>query len=103
MSPDGNTIAISLGLISPDVEGNLPSEDRNVLILDADSGQTLAAINTGYLAGPIRFVPGDPLALATVSEQSPEKGHKSDPIRIWNAKSGSLIREINTRPGRCSI
>jgi hypothetical protein len=77
ISPDGRTVAISLGLVSPD-------------------GQTLAALNTGYLAGPIRFVPGDPLALATVSEQSPEKGHKDDPIRIWNAKSGSLIREINT-------
>jgi WD40 repeat protein len=98
ISPDGKTVAISMGLIPPDVEGSLSSEDRNVLILDVDSGQTTAAINTGYLTGPIRFVPGDPLALATVSEQSPEKGHKNDSIKIWNARSGALIREIGGAP-----
>jgi hypothetical protein len=98
ISPDGTRVAISLGFSSPEEEGNLHSEDRNVLVLDVDSGQTTVAINTGYLAGPIRFVPGDPLALATVSEQGPEKDHKKDSVKVWNAKSGALIREISYPP-----
>jgi len=93
ISPDGKTLAISLGLPVSE-KGIVSSEDKNVLLLDVDSGKTITAINTGYLAGPICFVPGNQLELATLSLYFHEKAPETDSIRLWNAQTGLLSREI---------
>jgi WD40 repeat protein len=95
ISPDGKIVAISLGLpVSGD--GVVPSQGKNVLILDVDSGKTVAGINTGSLAGPMCFVPGNPLELATLSLYFHEKNPATNSIRLWNAQTGLLVREIRT-------
>ena len=95
ISPDGKTVAISLGL-AVSKSGVLPSQDKNVLVLDVDSSESIAAINTGFLAGPICFVPGNQLELATLSLTFHEKNPETDSIRLWNAQTGLLLREIRT-------
>jgi WD40 repeat protein len=97
IAPDGKKIAVSLMLPVPDEE-SVRSEDRNVLVLDVDSGQTTAAIDAGYLAGPVRFAPGDPLRLVTVPGDDDSANSKRNSIKIWNATTGALIREITSRP-----
>lgn len=93
ISPDGKKLAISLGLPVPE-EGTVPSQEKNVLVLDIDSGETTAAINTGYLAGPICFVPGNQLELATLSLYFHEKAPETNSIKLWNAQTGALSKEI---------
>jgi WD40 repeat protein len=97
IAPGGKKIAISLMLPGSD-GGSEHSEDRNVLVLDVDSGETTAAINAGYLAGPVRFASGDPLRLVTVPGDDDSANSKRDSIKIWNASTGVFIREIISRP-----
>jgi len=67
-----------------------------VLLLDVDYGEAIGAINTGFLAGPICFVPGNQLELATLSLTFHEKNPETDSIRLWDAQTGLLLREIRT-------
>lgn len=97
IDPSGKKVAISLGVLTPEGQ-SLPFGERNVRILDVDSGEATATINTGYPTGAVRFAAGDPLALLTVAEEDPGKDAQRDSIKLWNANTGALIREITSRP-----
>lgn len=91
MDPKGARVAISLLPFSPG-ERPLPSKERNVFVYDVNSGEITSESNTGYLAAEVRFVEND--TLATVSAETGLGGHKKDGIRLWDVKTGRLLREI---------
>ncbi len=99
ISADGRQIAVS---VIPFVlgEGVLHSSDRNVFVLDVDSGSTVAAFNTGYPAGQVRFAPTAPPVLLTVSADNFDR-HRSpkDAIKVWDPVSGKLLRELASPSG----
>lgn len=94
LSSDGRTAALSLIPFALG-QGELRSKDHNVFVLEVDSGAIVAAINTGYPAGQVRFAPTDPSCLLTVSEDNFDK-HRShaDTIKVWDPRSGNLLREL---------
>src|SRR2546425_908934 len=65
--------------------------------MDAESGKILARINTGYLAGPICFTADDKLVTAT-AESAWALVLGTHKIKIWNATSERLLREIESAP-----
>lgn len=96
IDPRGHLVAVSLLLFSPG-ERLLRSKERNVLIFDIDSGKTTTAINTGYIAGAIAFASSE--ALLTVSLNPEQRYFSKDTLKIWNLRTGSLIRQISSPPG----
>jgi WD40 repeat protein len=60
--------------------------------MDVNSGQTVAGVNTKYVAGPVLFGPND--TLLTGSINSDRKGYSLDTIKVWDARTGRLLREI---------
>jgi WD40 repeat protein len=98
ISPDGRQVAVS---IIPFVfgEGELRASDRNVFVLDVDSGHTLASINTGYPAGEVRFAPVDPPSLLTVSADNFDRSRShNDTIKVWDLQNGKLLSELASPP-----
>lgn len=99
ISADGRKVAVSL---IPFVlgEGVLHSSERNVFVLDVDSGSPVAAINTGYPAGDVRFAPTDPPVLLTVSADNFDRQRSpKDTIKVWEPVSGKLLRELAAQEG----
>ncbi|MHB8412966.1 MAG: WD40 repeat domain-containing protein [Candidatus Acidiferrales bacterium] len=96
IDPEGRQVAISLGLFSPG-ERLLRSKERNVLILNVDSGKIGTAINTGYIAGGICFASSG--TLLTVSLNPEQRYFPKDTLKIWNAQTGKLMRQIASPPG----
>ena len=93
--PDGRRVAVSLLPLVPGEE--VPKEQPNVQVMDAESGKVLARFNAGYAAGPLCFTPKDTLITATASPAWALVfgRHK---IKIWNATTGRLLREIDSPP-----
>lgn len=99
IAPDGRTVAISL---IPFVlgEGVLHAADRNVFVLDVDSGEKVSAINTGYPAGDVCFAATDPATLLTVSADNFDRERsRTDAIKVWDPLTGKLLRELYGPPG----
>jgi WD40 repeat protein len=98
ISADGRRVAVS---VIPFLlgEGALHSPDRNVFVLDVDSGATISEINTGYPAEDVRFAPTEPPVLLTVSADNYDR-HRSrqDTIKVWDPVSGRLLRELASAP-----
>jgi len=95
IDPAGKRVAVALLPFSPG-ERPLRRKERNVVILDADTGKPITEINTGYLAATVRFVGSD--TVATVSAEYGLGGHKKDGIRLCDVKTGRLLREILSPP-----
>lgn len=94
IAPNGQWVAAS---VIPFVlgEGVLHTWDRNVFVLNVDSGATAVAINTGYPTGHVCFAPTDPLSLLTVSADNFDRQRSSkDTIKIWDPTNGRLLREL---------
>jgi hypothetical protein len=72
-------------------------KERNLLVLDVDSGKTVTEINTGYIASSVAFVGSN--MLATASANPEPKYFSKDTLKIWNAQTGQLVREIVSPPG----
>ena len=99
ISADGRQVTVS---VIPFVlgEGVLHFWDRNVFVLDIDSGSTVAAFNTGYPAGEVRFAPTAPPVLLTVSADSFDRRRSpKDAIKVWDPVSGKLLRELASPGG----
>lgn len=98
ISPDGRQVAVSI-IPFAFGEGELHASDRNVFVLDVDSGHTLASVNTGYPAGEVRFAAGDPPSLLTVSADNFNKSRsRKDAIKVWDPQNGKLLRELAVPP-----
>jgi WD40 repeat protein len=98
IAPDGQWVAVSF---IPFVlgQGALRFSDRNVYVLNVDTGTTVSTMNTGYPAGHLCFAPTDPLSLLTVSADNfDRKRSAKDAIKIWDPVSGRLLREL-VKPG----
>lgn len=100
LSPDGKRVAVSSLPVgrSSDPEAFIPSGTDNVRVMDVKTGETLAGVNTHYVAGPVLFGPNDTLLTGSINDD--RKGYSLDAVKIWDAKSGKLLREItNPRTG----
>jgi WD40 repeat protein len=98
---------VSVGQISIDSDGrrvavpimreeSFRSSERNLFIFDVDSSKEIMEINTGYVAGVVRFAGPD--TVATVSNELGLGSHRKDGIRFWDIKTGRLVREIRSAP-----
>lgn len=94
LSPDGDRVAVSWlpSEGSSDPEAFIPSGTDNVRVMDVKTGETLAGLNTKYFAGPVLFGPND--TLLTGSTNDDRTGYKYDSIKVWDARTGKLLREI---------
>jgi WD40 repeat protein len=94
-SPDDRKLAVTW---VPVVLGEpLPGDVHNLVLLDAATGETLLGINTGYVAGPVAF--GANNTVMTASLNPDDKLLRKDTIKIWDADTGKLLREIPSPPG----
>ena len=96
ISADGRQVAVS---VIPFVlgEGILRSAERNVFVLDVDSGATISAINTGYPAGEVRFPStSTPLLLTVSADNFDRQRSPKDAIKVWDPVSGKLLREFDS-------
>jgi WD40 repeat protein len=58
----------------------------------------LTGVNTKYLAGPVLFGPNDTLLTGSINDD--RSGYALDTIKVWDARTGKLLREItNLRAG----
>lgn len=96
IDPQGRRIAIPV-LPFPPGERPLRAKERNLRILEVDSGKTVSEINTGYIAGAVAFIGED--RVATVSANPDVKHFDKDTIKIWDVETGRLIRQISSQPG----
>jgi WD40 repeat protein len=96
IDPQGQRIAIP---VLPFVLGarRLRADERNLQILDVDSGKTVSEINTGYIAAAVAFIGQD--RVATVSANPDVKHFDKDTIKIWDVETGRLIHQISSEPG----
>lgn len=94
LSPDGKRVAVSTLPIgrSSDPEAFIPPSMDNVRVMDVKTGETVAGLNTKYVAGPVLFAPNDMLLTASINDD--RKGYSLDTVKVWDAKSGKLLREI---------
>lgn len=95
MDKAGGLVVVPLIPFSPG-ERPLPRKESNLVILDVDSGREIVKFNTGYLAEDSQFVTNG--TVATVSAELELRSHRKDPIRVWDARSGKLLREIRSAP-----
>lgn len=95
-SPDGRKLALTW---LATVQGRkLPPDIHNLLVLDASSGEKLLGINTGYLAGPVAFGADNTiLTVALINPNALRTAHR-DTIKIWDAGTGKLLRQIASPP-----
>jgi WD40 repeat protein len=93
LSPDGERVAVSSLPIerSSDPEAFIPGGTDNVRVMDVKTGETVLGVNTRYVAGPVLFGPNDTLLSGSINDD--RKGYSLDTIKIWDAKSGKLLRE----------
>ena len=96
IDPQGQRVAIP---VLPFVLGarSLRANERNLRILNVDSGKTVSEINTGYIAGAAAFIGEN--RMATVSANPDVKQFGEDTIKIWDVETGRLIRQISSVPG----
>ena len=73
------------------------ANERNLRILDVDSGKTVSEINTGYIAAADAFIGQD--RVASVSANPDVKHFDKDTIKIWDVETGRLIRQISSESG----
>jgi WD40 repeat protein len=94
LSADGERVATSSLPVgrSSEPEAFIPSGVQNVRVLDVKSGEMLTGVNTNYVAGPVLFGPRD--TLLTSSINADRKGYGLDSIKVWDAQTGKLLREI---------
>lgn len=100
LSPDGGRVAVSSLPIqqSSEPETFIPAGVDNVRVMDVETGETLAAVNTNYVAGPVLFGPANTLLTGSINND--RKGYSLDTIKVWDARTGKLLREIaNPRAG----
>jgi WD40 repeat protein len=98
ISPDGRQVAVSI-IPFGFGEGELRASERNVFVLNVDSGHTLASINTGYPAGEVRFAPVDPPSLLTVSADNFDRSRsREETIKVWDPQNGKLLSELARPP-----
>lgn len=93
--PDGKKLAVTLLPLLPGQR--VPEQEKNLEVLDVESGKVLARINTGYLVGPVAFTADNRLLTATIDMAwtLPSGLHA---IRIWDASTARVIREISGAP-----
>lgn len=91
LSPDGKRIAVSTLPVTWSTAPEAFTTD-NVRVMDVSSGETLVGVNTKYLAGSVLFGPEDTLLTASIAF------NRTDPVKIWDARTGKLLREI-ANPG----
>jgi hypothetical protein len=96
LDPAGDMVAI-LFIPFPPGDRLLSLKERNLSVLNVDSGETVTKINTGYVASSVAFVGND--RFATVSANPEPRYFSKDTLKIWNARTGQLIREISSQPG----
>lgn len=98
LSPDGERVAVSWLPVEPssDPEAFIPAGIDNVRVMDVKTGETLVGMNTHYVAGPVLFGPNDTLLTGSINDD--RKGYSFDTIKIWDARSGKLLREITDPP-----
>ena len=67
---------------------------ENVRVVDVKSGDMLTGANTKYLAGPVLFGPNDTLLTGSINND--RGGYALDTIKVWDARTGKLLREITS-------
>ena len=100
LSPDGTRVAVSSLPIgrSSEPEAFIPAGVDNVRVMDVKTGETLTGVNTNYVAGPVLFAANDTLLTGSINDDY--KGYGLDTIKVWDARTGKLLREItNPRTG----
>jgi len=95
-SPDGKKIALSLLPMLPG--DSLPKTQKNLQVVNVDAGSVAGQWNTGYLAGPVAFAGGNKVATATAEMAWKMPSSGGHPVRVWDAASGRMLREIATPP-----
>jgi len=94
-SADGKRLAVTLLPVLPGQR--LPKDQKNLEVFDAESGKPAMRLNAGYSPGPVAFTTDNKLLTATAempwSQVSGPHG-----IRVWDAATGRLIREIQSIP-----
>jgi hypothetical protein len=98
ISPGGERVAVSTlpAAWASSPEAFIPPGMDNVRVMDVSSGETLFGMNTKYFAGPVLFGPGDTLLTASINVN--RKFYSSDTVKVWDARTGKLRREI-ANPG----
>ncbi len=100
LSPDGQQVAVSWLPSEPssDPETFIPSGADNIRLMDVKTGETLSGMNTKYFAGPVLFGPNETLLTGSMNDD--RTGYKYDTVKIWDKRTGNLLREItNLRTG----
>ncbi len=94
LSPDGQQVAVSWLPSEPssDPETFIPSGTDNIRVMDVKTGETLAGMNTKYFAGPVLFGPNGTLLTGSMNDD--RTGYKYDTVKIWDKRTGKLLREI---------
>jgi len=95
IDPAGRRIAIAVLPFSPG-ERRLRADEHNIFLLEIDSGKVISSINTGYISGAICFAPND--TVLSVSLNPEVKRFARDTLKVWNAETGKLIRELPSEP-----
>lgn len=95
LDSDGRRVAIAVLPFSPG-ERRLRPTERNVSVLEIDSGEIRASINTGYIAGAVCLARNN--TLLSVSLNPDVKRFRHDTLKIWSSENGSLIRELRSEP-----
>ena len=88
----GQTIAISLAGFAPE-DPAWQSKEREVLIIDVDTGKLKASVHTGSLADSVCFSSLDGLSLVTIDFFMDEQKNRRA-FKVWNTHTGALVREI---------
>lgn len=100
LSQDGARVAVtSLPVVrSSDPETFIPAGVNNVRVMDVQTGNTITEVNTKYVAGPVIFGPNNTLLTGSINND--RKGYSLDTIKVWDSRTGKLLREItNPRAG----
>lgn len=94
LSPNGQQVAVSWLPSEPssDPEAFIPSSTDNIRVMDVKTGETLAGMNTKYFAGPVLFGPNETLLTGSMNDD--RSGYKYDTVKIWDKRTGKLLREI---------
>ncbi|MHB8755675.1 MAG: WD40 repeat domain-containing protein [Candidatus Acidiferrales bacterium] len=100
VSANGNRVAASWTPLSPssDPERFIPPDMGNVRVMEVATGRVLTTMSTNYYAGPVLFGPNDTLLTGSINPDL--RGYKYDSVKVWDARTGKLLREItNPRVG----
>lgn len=94
LSADGSKAAVSWTPLSPssDPERFIPADTGNVRVMDVATGRVITTVSTNYYAGPVLFGPNDTLLTSSINPD--HRGYKYDSVKVWDARTGKLLREI---------